>query len=234
MKLKGVILAAGEGVRLRPLTKIANKQLLPIYNKPMIDYAIEKLNEVGIKDIAVVVDDKGYDLISNYLGKSYTYLVQDYSKGKGIAKAIQTAKEFIGESDFIVHLGDQVYEDSLVDFVKRFKEDKATRILLKWNPNAREHTVATTQDNNLVDLIEKPDVDAGYTMIGVYAFTPEIFDYLDRIKLSDRNEYEICDAIKMQLKEQTVGFDELKGPWFDTGTFENIFKATEWSRRNLE
>lgn len=225
--MKGVILAAGKGTRLDPLTKIINKQMLPIYDRPMIDYPIQKLKEAGINDIAIVINKGDYKLIHSYLGDNYTYITQNM-KEQGIAKAILTAEQFVGDSKFIVHLGDQIYESSIKDFVRNFnKSNQGCRLLLKETGNqARYHTVAYTKGNELTDLIEKPDVDNGLTMVGIYAFTPKIFDYLKSVGKSERGEYEICDAIKdMLIKEKNVGYDILEGAWVDAGTFDNLYLA---------
>jgi len=226
--MKGVILAAGKGTRLDPLTRIINKQMLPVYDRPMIDYPIQKLKEAGIDDIAIVIDKENYDLFHKYLGQDYTYLFQNPHK-QGIAQAVLASEKFIGNSKFIVHLGDQIYEDSIKRFAEEFdKSDLGCKLLLKeTGDQARYHTVAYVKGENIIDLIEKPNVDNGLTMVGIYAFTPKIFEYIRSVRKSERLEYEICDAIKdMLIKDKNVGYNILDGQWIDAGTFDNLYLAS--------
>ncbi len=231
--MKGVILAAGLGGRLNPMTKYINKHLLPIYDRPMIDICLEKLHEVEVHDIAIISDERSIPQIQEHLGtNAYTYIQQDYSKGMGLAKAILHAEDFVGTDNFIVHLGDQFYEGTLQKFKDKFEENfYDARLLLKeTGEQARNHTVVNTTGDTIDSVVEKPDVNHGKTMIGIYAFTPKVFDYLRAVEPSERGEYELADAVREMVKDRRVGFDNFYKTWIDTGTHENVYKATQIAR----
>jgi glucose-1-phosphate thymidylyltransferase len=234
--MKGVILAAGMGTRLANLTRGTNKHFYRINGKPMIHYPVERLKQAGIEDIAVIVHQKDLEAMRAHLGDDYQYLVQDINQ-QGIAKAIATAEEFVGDNDFVVHLGDQIYTWSLRPFLERFQQNtNDCRLILKeTGGEARHHTVIYTRGDKITNIVEKPDVESGKTMIGIYAFRPSIFDYIRRVEKSQRGEYEICDAIRMVHEELgKVGFEVIEEPWFDAGTPENVKAADEYLKEQNE
>jgi len=232
--LKGIILHGGHGTRLRPLTHTGPKQLLPIANKPMSQYALEDLRNVGIKEIAIILGDIYPEKVKEYYGNGekfgvkITYIYQD--QPLGISHAIKLCKDFVGNDRFVVYLGDNVLRKQLVDFTKNFeKENTDAMILLCQVPDPSRFGVAEVEENQIKKISEKPkDSKSDLAVIGIYFLTPKIFGIIDKLKPSGRGELEITEALQLLLEEgNKLTFDTVTGWWKDTGTPEDILHANK-------
>ena len=234
--MKGIILHGGHGTRLRPLTHTGPKQLLPIANKPMSEYALEDLKNSGIKEIAIIIGDVYPEKVKEYYqngdryGVKISYIYQD--QPKGISHAIRLCKEFIGNDKFVVYLGDNILRKNIVDYRKKFESQNSdAMILLCEVKNPEQFGVAELNENKdqIKKIIEKPKKPASnLAVIGIYFLTPKIFDIIDRLKPSWRGELEITEAIQLLIDEESkVTFDTVTGWWKDTGTPEDIIHANK-------
>jgi len=232
--MKGVILHGGHGTRLRPLTHTGPKQLLPITNKPMSQYALEDLREAGITDIAVIVGDVYPEKVKEYYGDgkkfgvNLTYIYQDAPKG--IAHAIRLCKKFVGDDRFVVYLGDNVFRATLDRYTKKFVTSKTDAMILLCEVNdPSRFGIAELDGKNIKKIIEKPkNPQSNLAVIGVYFLTPKIFDIIDKLKPSWRGELEITDALQMMMDNKlTVTYDTVTGWWKDTGTPDDILHANQ-------
>jgi len=235
--LKGIILHGGHGTRLRPLTHTGPKQLLPIANKPMSQYALDDLKNAGITEIGIIVGDVYYEKVNEYYGDGskfgvkITYIYQD--SPKGISHAIRLCKDFIGNDKFIVYLGDNVLRKNLVDYTKKFQtSDSDAMILLCDVDEPQRFGIAELDHDNpgkIKKIIEKPkDPPSNLAVIGIYFLTPKIFDIIDNLKPSWRGELEITDALDLLMKNgNKIEYDTVTGWWKDTGTPEDIIHANK-------
>jgi len=232
--MKGIILHGGHGTRLRHLTHTGPKQLLPIANKPMSQYALEDLRDVGIKDIAIIIGDVYPEKVKEYYGNgkkfdvNITYVYQD--KPKGISHAIKLCKKFIGNDNFIVYLGDNVLRSSLSKYVKKFSSSKANSLILLCEvDDASRFGVAEVKNKKIINIVEKPkSSSSNLAIIGVYFLTPSIFGIIDRLKPSWRGELEISDALQLMLNDNLkIDYDTVTGWWKDTGTPEDVLHANK-------
>ena len=232
--MKGIILHGGHGTRLRPLTHTGPKQLLPIANKPMSQYALEDLKKAGIIDIAIIIGDVYPEKVKEYYGNgskfdvSITYVYQE--NPKGIAHAIRLCKDFIKNDKFIVYLGDNVLRKDLVDYTKKFQISKSdAMILLCKVDNPERFGIAEMDNNEIKKIIEKPkNSKSNLAVIGIYFLSPKIFDIIDRLSPSWRNEYEITEALQLLMdKDYTITYETVTGWWKDTGTPEDIIHANK-------
>ena len=232
--MKGIILHGGHGTRLRPLTHTGPKQLLPIANKPMSQYALDDLKTAGITDIGIIIGDVYPDKVKEYygigekFGVNITYIYQD--SPKGISHAIRLCKDFIGSDKFIVYLGDNVLRKNLVDYTKKFQtSDSDAIILLCKVDDPQRFGVAEIEQGKIKKIIEKPkNPTSDLAVIGIYFLTPKIFDIIDNLKPSLRGELEITDALQMLMdKGNKIEYDTVTGWWKDTGTPEDIIHANK-------
>lgn len=232
--MKGIILHGGHGTRLRPLTHTGPKQLLPIANKPMSQYALEDLKKAGVKEIAIIIGDVYPEKVKEYYGTGekfgikITYIYQD--SPKGISHAIRLCKDFIGSDKFIVYLGDNVLRKNLVDYTKKFQtSDSDAMILLCKVDDPQRFGVAELEQGKIKKIIEKPkNPSSNLAVIGIYFLTPKIFDIIDNLKPSWRGELEITDALQMLMdKGNKIEYDTVTGWWKDTGTPEDIIHANK-------
>jgi len=231
--MKGVILHGGHGTRLRPLTHTGPKQLIPVANKPISQYVLEDLRNSGIKDIAIVLGDIMPEKVEDYYGNgskfgvNVTYLRQD--KPAGIAHAVGLTEDFVGDSPFVVYLGDNLLKGGVSKIVKEFQQEKYDgMVLLCEVENPQQFGVAEFNGKeNLVRLIEKPKKPpSNYALTGIYFFTPMIFRMVKKLKPSWRGELEITEAIQLLIEEgYEVGYRIVEGWWKDTGTIEDIIEA---------
>ena len=230
--MKGIVLHGGHGTRLRPLTHTGPKQLLPIANKPMSQYCIESIKETGITEIAIIVGGTGSNKVREYYGSgekfgvSFTYIEQD--KPKGIAHAIRLCKEFVNNEKFLVFLGDNIVQRSIADFTSNFKKSEFdATILLCEVDNPSRFGIAAIENNKITKILEKPkDPPSNLAVTGIYFLTPIIFDVIDNLKPSGRNELEITDALDILLeKNHNISFEMITDYWKDTGTPEDILNA---------
>lgn len=232
--MKGIILHGGHGTRLRPLTHTGPKQLLPIANKPMSQYALEDLKKAGVKDIAIIIGDVYPEKVKEYYGDgskfgvNITYVYQD--KPKGISHAIRLCKDFIKNDKFIVYLGDNVLRKDLVDYTKKFQNSSTdAMILLCEVDEPQRFGIAELDGKKIKKIMEKPkNPPSNLAVIGIYFLSPKIFDIIDKLKPSWRGELEITEALQLLMDDgYTIGYDTVTGWWKDTGTPEDIIHANK-------
>lgn len=234
--MKGIILHGGHGTRLRPLTHTGPKQLLPIANKPMSQFALEDLKSAGITEIGIIVGHVYQDKVKEYYGDGsdfgvkITYIFQD--EPKGISHAINLCKEFIGDDKFIVYLGDNILRKNLTDYSKKFVTSKSdAMILLCEVDEPSRFGIAELDDNHstIKKIMEKPKTStSNLAIIGIYFLTPKIFDIIPKLKPSWRGELEITDALQLLMEQgNTIQYDIVTGWWKDTGTPEDIIHANQ-------
>ena len=232
--MKGVILAGGTGSRLMPCTKVTNKHLLPVYNKPMIYYPLQTLIGGGIREI-LIVSGKGHaGHFVNLLGSGrdfrvkLSYEVQD--EAGGIAQALSLAEDFADKELITVILGDNIFEDSIKPFVKAFeKQGNGARIFLKpvGMKAAKRFGIATVEGEKVTYVEEKPEKPrSNLAMTGLYMFDKNVFDIIKHQKPSGRGELEITDAIDAYLKKDKLYYNMIEGFWSDAGTFESLYRAS--------
>jgi glucose-1-phosphate thymidylyltransferase len=232
MAIKGVILAGGTGSRLFPLTKITNKHLLPIYDKPMIYYPIQTLVDAGIDEILIVTGGRNAGdflrLLAN--GKEFGNIHIDYTyqEGEGgIAEALGLAHHFGAGHRLCVILGDNIIEGSIRQAVDDFRRQPAgAKILLKEVPDAERFGVAEIEDGRILGIEEKPrNPKSNLAVTGIYMYDETVFDKVQKLKRSDRGELEITDVNNAYIAEGTMASAYLDGWWTDAGTFESLLRA---------
>ena len=230
--MKGVVLAGGTGSRLFPLTKITNKHLLPIYDKPMIYYPIQTLVDAGIKDILVVTGGKNAGdflrLLANGKHFGLTHIDYTYQEGEGgIAEALNLARHFADSSKICVILGDNIIEGSIRSAVEDFRRQPCgAKILLKEVPDAERFGVAEIDGDRVVHIEEKPkSPKSNYAVTGFYMYDQTVFEKIETLVPSGRGELEITDVNNAYIREGTMTFSYLEGWWTDAGTFESLLRA---------
>jgi len=233
MDLRGVVLAGGTGSRLMPLTKVTNKHLLPVGQKPMIYYPIEKLTSAGIEEVLIVTGVEHMGDVVSLLGSGkefgcrFTYKVQD--EAGGIAQALSLAENFAGGNPVAVILGDNVFRAGLKRYAERFsKQGGGARILIKKVPDPRRFGVAELADGKVVGIEEKPGKPkSDYAVTGIYFYDGEVFDVIRTLKPSARGELEITHVNQAYIEKGRMHYDILEGWWSDAGTFESLERANE-------
>jgi glucose-1-phosphate thymidylyltransferase len=231
--MKGVVLHGGSGTRLRPLTHSGPKQLIPIANKPVSQYAVEDLLACGIKEIAFILGDVHPEKVKDHYGDGtaygakFTYIRQD--EPRGIAHAIGLCRNFVGESPFIVYLGDNLIKDGITKQAREFQTARAdaTILLSKVKDPSKFGVAKLDYHNKLVELEEKPKKPASnLALTGIYMLKPAIFEMIDKLHPSRRNELEITEAIQLLLENgHRVDYHVVEGWWKDTGTPEDILES---------
>jgi glucose-1-phosphate thymidylyltransferase len=231
--MKGIVLAGGLGTRLIPLTKVTNKHLLPIYNKPMIYYPIELMVDAGIRDILIVTGGKNAGDFLRLLGNGrqfgLNHINYTYQEGEGgIAAALSLAEFFADRNPICVILGDNIVERSISRYVENFhKQGSGARILLKEVPDPQRFGVPEIHGNKIVRIDEKPDSPASrYAVTGIYMYDAEVFEIIKTLKPSKRGELEITDVNNCYIEKGTMQYDILDGWWTDAGTFESLLYAS--------
>lgn len=231
--MKGLIVCAGKGTRLRPFTLTRPKTLLPVANKPILFYAIEKLANEGIHDIGIVIHPSQEEMIcaaagnGERFGVSLTYLYQQ--EPRGIADAVAAAENYIGQDDFILLLGDNLIKEPLKTLIDQL-EDSAACILLTQVENPQQYGVAEIKENRIIGLEEKPRFPkSNLAVVGSYAFKAGIFDYIRAITPSDRGELEITDAIERLINSgEKVAYAITFLHCSDVGTADRWLAANHW------
>jgi glucose-1-phosphate thymidylyltransferase len=226
--MKGVILAGGTGSRLYPLTKITNKHLLPVYDKPMIYYPLQTLIGAGLDEI-MIVSGRGHaghflELLGSgaEFGVHLTYEIQE--EAGGIAQALGLAEDFADDDDVAVILGDNIFQDSVCDAVQSF--ESGAHIFLKEVLDANRFGVAEIKGNRILSIEEKPaKPKSNYAVTGLYLYDNDVFDIINTLKPSGRGELEITDVNNDYIKRGSVSYSILEGFWSDAGTFESLLRA---------
>ncbi len=239
--MKGVVLAGGTGSRLYPLTKITNKHLLPIYDKPMIYYPIRTLVDAGISDILIVTGGKNAGdflrLLANGKEFGLSHLNYTYQEGEGgIADALALAEHFADGEKICVVLGDNIIEKNILPAADAFRsQDRGARILLKEVPDAERFGVAEIRGDRIVGIEEKPSQPrSNYAVTGIYMYDCTVFEKIRTLVPSARNELEITDVNNAYIREGTMSFSYLDGWWTDAGTFDSLLRATNLVARSCQ
>jgi glucose-1-phosphate thymidylyltransferase len=244
-----IIPAAGKGTRLRPLTDIAPKPLLPVYNKPMIFYPLLTLQEAGVEDIIIIVDDDNKDEFETFFkdghdfGLNIQYVVQ--KEQLGIAHAIGTAENVAQGHKIIVIHGDNIFEDNIKEIVDSFEKQSfilndgekvgGGKIILTQVQDPTRFGIAELEGDQVVSLEEKPQTPkSNWATAGLYMFDERVFDIIKTLKPSKRGEYEITDIADFYLQEKTLTYNKLKGKWFDVGTIDALHEASDFIAENKE
>src|SRR5947208_6669828 len=240
-QLKGLILSGGKGTRLRPITHTSAKQLVPVADKPVLFYGIEAMAEAGIRDVGIIIAPETGDEIrtaagdGSAFGIEITYIEQD--EPAGLAHAVLTAERFLGDSPFVMYLGDNLLRDGIFDLVDRFRTAQPDAlILLTHVPDPWNYGVAELNGQRVARLVEKPkEPQSDLALVGVYMFTPSIFDAARAIEPSWRGELEITDAIQ-RLIDSGMSVDPhiVRGWWKDTGQVQDMLDANRLILDDLE
>jgi len=232
--MKGIILAGGLGTRLRPLTKVTNKHLLPIYDKPMIYYPLETLCRVGLNEIMIVTGGNSAGDFLRLLGNGREFGLSDiyytYQEGEGgIADALKLCENFAEGESVCVLLGDNIVEDDITPYVTRFNaQGGGARILLKEVADPQRFGVPELDGDKIVRIEEKPaDPKSKYAVTGIYMYDGRVFDYCRDLKPSPRGELEITDVNNAYIRAGDLRYDVLDGWWTDAGQFETLFHASQ-------
>ncbi|HMK75253.1 MAG TPA: sugar phosphate nucleotidyltransferase [Thermodesulfobacteriota bacterium] len=232
--MKGVILAGGLGTRLYPLTKVTNKHLLPVYDKPMIYYPIQTLINAGIDDILIVTGGSNAGDFLKLLGNGKEFGLKHmnytYQEGEGgIAEALRLAEFFASREKICVVLGDNIIEKNIRRAVENFRRQKeGAKILLKEVPDPQRFGVAELKGDRIARIEEKPKKPKSqYAVIGIYLFDQEVFNIIKTLKPSDRGELEITDVNNRYIEKRLMTWDILEGWWTDAGTFESLLRANQ-------
>ena len=230
--MKGVVLAGGTGSRLNPLTRVTNKHLLPVYDKPMVYYPIQTLVNAGITEILLVTGGKNSGDFLRLLGNGRDFglkhLNYTYQEGEGgIAEALGLAEHFAGKDSICVILGDNIIENNICQAVANFVGQKSgAKILLKEVEDAQRFGVAEIQGDRVLGIEEKPALPkSNYAVIGVYMYDATVFEKIRRCKPSGRGELEITDVNNFYIAERSLTYEVLDGWWTDAGTFESLLRA---------
>lgn len=233
--MKGIILAGGHGTRLRPLTYVTNKHLLPVYNKPMIYYPLETLAACGLEDVLIVSGKEHAGHFLNLLGSGkdfglkLSYEVQE--EAGGIAQALSLARDFADRESVAVHLGDNIFSETeqLVRGVERYKQDeKGSMIFVKEVSDPERFGVAEIEGDKVAKIVEKPtNPKSKLAVTGFYIYDRLVFDIIKNLRPSGRGELEITDVNNAYIERDNMRFETIEGEWTDAGTFESLLKANQ-------
>ena len=237
--MKGVILAGGLGTRLYPLTKVTNKHLLPVYDKPMIYYPIQTLINAGIDDILIVTGGNNAGDFLRLLGNGKEFGLKHinytYQEGEGgIADALRLAEFFAGGEKICVVLGDNLIEKNIRKAAKSFQnQTEGAKILLKEVPDPQRFGVPELAGERVVRIEEKPKVPKSkYAVIGIYFYDPQVFEFIGTLKPSDRGELEITDVNNWYIERNVMTWDVMEGWWTDAGTLDSLIRASNLVRQS--
>jgi glucose-1-phosphate thymidylyltransferase len=238
--MKGVILAGGLGTRLSPLTKITNKHLLPIYDRPMIHYPLRTLTDAGIRDVLIVTGGNHAGEFLRLLGNGREYGLNEiayaYQEGEGgIADALALARPFAKGDRIVVVLGDNIIEQDIRRQVAAFAvQPQGARILIKKVNDPERFGVPVFDNGRITAIEEKPKQPrSDYAVIGVYMYDATVFEVITTLKPSNRNELEITDVNNHYIARGTMQHDVLEGWWTDAGTFESLYRANQLVRERM-
>lgn len=236
--MKGIILSGGAGTRLGALTKVTSKQLLPIYNKPMIFYPLNTLIKAGITEILIIIaPEKAGDYLNllgsgKEFGVKLTYEIQD--KPRGLPEAFIIGETFLGGDNVVMILGDNIFEEDLTKHISTFK--KGARVIAKKvHDPERFGVVEFDKDMNAISVEEKPKKPkSNYIIPGLYICDNRVVEIAKNLKPSKRNELEITDILKYYLKKKELDVRKTKGDWIDAGTFDSLIRANILAQKKLQ
>jgi len=236
--MRGIILAGGKATRLRPCTKVTSKQLLPVYNRPMIYYPLNTLIKAGIKEILIIVAPKHAGDFLNQLGSGkefgvkFTYEIQD--EARGIAEAFVIGENFIDQENVCLILGDNLFEDDFSQDIRSFKN--GARVFAKEVPDPERFGVVEFDENNkAISIEEKPKhPKSNYCVTGLYIYDNHVVEVAKNLKPSARLEYEITDVNKWYLERGMLDVAIVNGEWIDAGTFDSFFEAQKLAKEKLQ
>lgn len=232
--MKGVLICGGTGSRLKPLTDVTNKSLLPVYDRPLIEYPLDIMRSAGIHDIAIVTGSENMGQITDYLGSgakmdcSFAYKVQDTPSG--IAQALGLAEKFAAGDDCCVILGDNVFFGDVASVIRDFKG--GAHLFVKELDDCKRFGVATMDGDRVTGIEEKPlKPKSNLAVTGCYVYDARCFEIIKNLKPSARGELEITDVSKWYVENGEAKATILDDEWIDAGTFESLYRATELVRR---
>ena len=236
--MKGIILAGGSATRLRPCTKITSKQLLPVYNRPMIYYPLNTLIKAGIKDILIIIAPEYAGHFLNLLGSgkefnvNFTYEIQE--EPKGLADAFIIGEQFIGNDNVTMILGDNIFEDDLNEDIKSFSSGGRV-FAKKVKDPARFGVVEFDNNKKAISIEEKPKLPkSNYAVTGIYIYDNKVVEIAKNIKPSERGEIEITDINNYYLKNNKLDVRLINGEWLDAGTFDSYLEAQILAKEKLQ
>src|SRR5436853_3646434 len=231
--MKGIVLAGGLGTRLAPLTRVTNKHLLPVFDQPMVHYPIRTLIDAGITDILIVTGGNSagdfLKLLRNGAEFGLSRIHYAYQEGEGgIAAALSLAEDFADNEPVCVVLGDNILENSIAAFVKKFRhQGSGAKILLSEVPDPQRFGVPVIEDDRILRIEEKPaDPQSSYAVIGVYMYDNRVFEIIKTLKPSGRGELEITDVNNQYIEWGDLSWDVIDGWWTDAGTFDSLLHAS--------
>ena len=235
--MRGIILSGGSGTRLRPLTKITSKQLLPIYNRPMIYYPLNTLIKAGIKEILIIVSPERAGDYLNLLGSGqefgvkFTYEIQD--KPEGLAQAFIIGENFIDDEDVVMILGDNIFVDDFSSEISSFK--KGAKIFAKKVSDPKRFGVVKFDEEMKAEkIVEKPkEFLSDYAVTGLYVYDSQVVNIAKNLKPSARGELEITDINNIYLKNNQLEVAKVSGEWLDAGTFDSLLEAQNLAKNKL-
>lgn len=236
--MRGIILSGGSATRLRPCTKITSKQLLPVYNKPMIYYPLNTLIKAGIKEILIIVAPERAGDYLNLLGSGkefgvkFTYEIQD--KPRGLAEAFIIGENFIDQENVALVLGDNIFEDDLSEEIKSF--NTGGKIFLKEVPDPERFGVAEINNvGQVVSIEEKPtQPKSNLAITGLYVFDSRVVSVAKNVKPSERGELEITEVQKWYLNNSELSYGKIMGEWIDAGTFDSLLRAQIFAKEKMQ
>ncbi len=239
--MKGVILAGGSGSRLAPCTKVTNKHLLPVYDKPMIYYPIHTLVSAGIKEILIVTGGNSAGDFLKLLGNGKKFGLKEihytYQEGSGgIADALSLAEDFADEEKITVILGDNIFQTNISKYIRSFEQqDKGAKIFLKAVPDPTRFGIAEIKNKEIVKLTEKPKQPiSNLAVSGLYMYDAQVFKFIKQLTPSQRGELEITDVNKFYLKQKTLTYETLTGFWSDAGKFDSLFRSSTFVQQHYQ
>lgn len=231
--MKGVILAGGKGTRLLPLTKVTNKHLLPVYNRPMIYYPIQTLTEAGIRELLIISGPEHAGHFLNLLGSGrdfgahFSYEIQE--EAGGIAQALSLAEDFADGGKIAVMLGDNIIRESIRAAKDDFeRQERGAKVFLTEVDNPSSFGIATIENAHLTEIVEKPKKPkSNLAVVGIYFYDAQVFSIIRELKPSARGEMEISDVNSAYLRKGTLTYERLKGFWGDGGeSFDSLLRAS--------
>lgn len=236
--MRGIILSGGSATRLRPCTKVTSKQLLPVYNRPMIYYPLNTLIKAGIKEILIIVAPEQAGDYLNLLGSGkefgvqFTYEIQD--EPRGLADAFIIGENFIDQEDVCMILGDNIFEDDLSEEIKNFKT--GAKVFAKQVPDPeRFGVVEFNEQMKAISIEEKPaKPKSNFSVTGLYIYDNQVTEMAKNLAPSARGEIEITDINRLYLEKNELEVAIVKGEWIDAGTFDSLLRAQQLSKEKLQ